>query len=233
MAFSFEEVLDLAMTKRLEGVWTSMLARVLSYDDASETVQLQTIPYVYLDDEPSPMAALPSVRVCFQGGNGGGIKFKLASGDIGTVHFCARSIARFSTDGSQGDPNDARMHDLSDALFVPSNSGGAVLPTETTPDLRIYEPSGGKVALASSPRKAVARDTDTVHSGSLSFTGATVVNANPLLNVTTLTATWTPNIGAPVIQAVALTGPIVAAAVGAPAAIDGAISASSAKVTAG
>jgi len=162
MAFSFEEVLDLALTKRLEGVWTSMLARVLSYNDASETVQLQTIPYVYLDDEPTPMAALPSVRVCFQGGNGGGIKFKLATGDIGTVHFCARSIARFSTDGSQGDPNDARMHDLSDALFVPSNSGGAVLPTEAGSDLRIYEPTGGKVALASTPRLAVARTTDAV-----------------------------------------------------------------------
>lgn len=162
MAFSFEEVLDLAMTKRLEGVWTSMLARVLSYDDAGETVQLQTIPYVYLEDEPTPMAALPNVRVCFQGGNGGGIKFKLATGDIGTVHFCARSIARFQGDGSQGDPNDARMHDLSDALFVPSNSGGAVLPTEAGVDLRIYAPTGGKVALGAPAVLAVARTTDAV-----------------------------------------------------------------------
>lgn len=164
MAFSLEETIDFAITQRLAAVWTTLPARVLSYDDSTQVVSLQPIPAVYIDDDPQPMASLSNVRACFIGGGGGGIKFKLAAGDVGTVHFCARSIAVYQQTGNEGDPGEVRMHDLSDALFSPTNSGGATLPTETGDDLRIYEPTGAKVALGSkgAGRLAVARQTDAV-----------------------------------------------------------------------
>jgi len=229
VAFSLEETIDFALTQRLAAVWTTLLARVLSYDDASQTANLQPFPAVYQDDEPTAIASLSSVRVCF----GGRAKWKLSAGDVGTVHFCARSIAVYQQNGSEGDPGEVRMHDLSDALFDPTNSGGATLPTETGDNLRIYEPTGAKVSLGTAGlgRKAVARNADPVPAGGLNITAVPTVP--PALPGVIITFTYTDANGVTTAQILTLLGILTGAVTGVPAVLAGKITATSAKVEAG
>lgn len=47
------------------------------------------------------------------------IKLPVAAGDFGRVVFCDRSLDNWIVKGGVVDPNDVRLHDLSDGVFVP------------------------------------------------------------------------------------------------------------------
>lgn len=64
------------------------------------------------------------------------VKYPIAVGDTGMIAFCDRSLAVWSAgDGSVADPADSRMHDLTDAVFIPGLVPFANQTDDETDDL--------------------------------------------------------------------------------------------------
>lgn len=114
-----------AIENRLDSVHVSMPGRVVSYDPATQSANVQ--PCVsqsrYSESgerEARPLPVLPSIPVRHVGGGGFRTTVPIKPGDTGTLVFCSCSIEQWVCgDGRPVDPNDDRRHTLSDAYFEP------------------------------------------------------------------------------------------------------------------
>lgn len=119
-----------AMQAQLEDLvrtwFTSMPARVVSFDRATQSISAQPLIMAVDEDERGERraTALPVVNhvpVAFIG-NGAGFRlnFDLSAGDtVLLVHTCA-SLDRWLSKGGLVDPEDPRRFDLTDAVAIPS-----------------------------------------------------------------------------------------------------------------
>lgn len=108
--------------KRIE-IHTTLPARVVSFNAADNTVQVEVmINQVLKDGEPSELPLLVDVPVQFPRGGGFVLTFPISSGDEGLVVFSERCIDGWWQTGEKAVPMEKRIHDYSDAFFIPGVS---------------------------------------------------------------------------------------------------------------
>lgn len=121
-----EEVLRAAVHQGLMDVHTALPGRVERYDPDKQKADVKPLLMrtVIHDDGTELSEALPvipDVPVMFPRGGGFFISFPVEQGDFVLLVFCERSIDKYLAGyGTDTDPVDLRMHDLSDAVAIPA-----------------------------------------------------------------------------------------------------------------
>lgn len=124
------EVIKAAMEQRLSNVHVSLPAKITKYDAATQKVEVQPLlkrPLLSRDDvelDAESIPVIPDVPVAFpRGGEGSGsffLTWPLEPGDLVHLVFSERSLDIWlDGDGSEVDPVDFTMHNLSDAVAYP------------------------------------------------------------------------------------------------------------------
>ena len=99
---------------------TALPAKVVSFDPAKQTVSLAIqIKMQLVDGSGADIPPLLDVPVSFPRGGGFAVTFPLKAGDEGIAIFSERCIDGWWQNGSASTPLDFRLHDLSDAMFIP------------------------------------------------------------------------------------------------------------------
>lgn len=116
-----EEMLRVAIDGLLSQVWTSLPGYIVSYDASSNTatVQLGVQGQIGTPNETPKTVNYPvlsGVPVVFPRGGGATLTFPVTEGDECWVSFACRAIGGWKQSGGVQPPNDARRHDLSDAV---------------------------------------------------------------------------------------------------------------------
>jgi hypothetical protein len=128
---------------------TAIPARVLSYDPATQSADVQPLLKRRLKNgQVLSRAAITGVPVVFPAAGGGIITFPIQAGDTVLLIFSQRSIDRWvQSDGGEVDPLDNRMHAISDAIAIPGlTSFPNALSGDT--DRVIIKFQGAQIALA-------------------------------------------------------------------------------------
>ncbi|AMQ94641.1 baseplate protein [Aggregatibacter actinomycetemcomitans] len=99
---------------------TALPAKVVSFDPAKQTVTLAVqIKMQLADGSGADIPPLVDVPVSFPRGGGFAVTFPLQAGDEGIAIFSERCIDGWWHSGGASLPLDFRLHDLSDAMFIP------------------------------------------------------------------------------------------------------------------
>jgi len=128
---SLDFILNQAIRSRMMDLHVCLPGRVERYDkDKQEVDILPTLKKKYKSEESdTDRPIIPSVPVRWTSADSGKafIHLPLKIGDIGWLHFSDRSIDNWlsSTNNNPVLPDDIRIHDVSDAYFVP---GGLPFP---------------------------------------------------------------------------------------------------------
>lgn len=140
-----EEAIRVALDAFQSRLHTSLPGVVVSYDRTKMTAVIQpTIMFEVRDQagtwRPVKLPVIPDVPVQWPGGGGFSLTFPLAAGDEGWLVFSERCIDAWWQLGGTQVQAEHRMHDLSDAMFLPKvRSLPKVLspnPSATTVQLR-------------------------------------------------------------------------------------------------
>ena len=120
-----EELLTMAMTSFLADVHTSMPGRVEEYYPDTQKADIKPLlkrRIVHGDGTEllEALPVIPDVPIHFLRAAGFFMSFPIKKGDFVCLHFTERSIDNYlSGTGEDTDPDEFRMHDLSDAVAVP------------------------------------------------------------------------------------------------------------------
>ncbi len=99
---------------------TALPAKVVNFDATKQTVTLAVqIKMQLADGSGAEIPPLVDVPVSFPRGGGFAVTFPLQAGDEGIAVFSERCIDGWWQNGSTSLPLDFRLHDLSDAMFIP------------------------------------------------------------------------------------------------------------------
>jgi hypothetical protein len=102
---------------------TTLIGQVVSYDDTTNTAEIQpVVNAVRFGDAGTLTKQLPvlaDVPVVLPGSGKTWLTFGPAVGSYGVIAVTDREIATWLTNGGIVDPEDVRMHSLSDAVFYP------------------------------------------------------------------------------------------------------------------
>ena len=125
------EVIADALESRLLDVHVALPGRVLKYDVATQTVQIELGVHRMLEtDEGAPVAeplpVLENIPVAFPRVATGFLSFPVAAGDPGLVVFCETSIDQWRSKGTPTQPGDRRRHSLTGGVFVPGLAPNAL-----------------------------------------------------------------------------------------------------------
>jgi hypothetical protein len=117
------DVIDTALTRRLQGVHTALPARVEAYDAATQTVDAQPLVQAFALEEDGTFTwyALPVVThvpVTFTGGGGFRGTYPVAQGDTVLLVFAEASLDAWQPAGGVSQPPDLRRHHLADAIAI-------------------------------------------------------------------------------------------------------------------
>lgn len=115
----FEQVLTNAIEARLLEVHTS-LPCVITNVRSNSIVDIQ--PLLQRKYRDGSLVKLPIIQNCpvsHPRGNDYWIKLPLSVNDKGTALFAERSLDNWLASGDFVDPNDHRLHHLTDAIFIP------------------------------------------------------------------------------------------------------------------
>lgn len=114
-----------SIESRLEDVHTSAVGKVLSYDSATQTADIQPmVQRVVPGDEAGNLQAesfphIPNVPVIFLRTKTFESHFELEVGDSVLLLFLARSIAEWRATGVESTPGDVRLHSLGNVVALP------------------------------------------------------------------------------------------------------------------
>lgn len=99
---------------------TALPAKVVSFNPSKQTVTLAVqIKMQLADGNGADIPPLVDVPVSFPRGGGFAVTFPLKAGDEGIAIFSERCIDGWWQNGTASTPLDFRLHDLSDAMFIP------------------------------------------------------------------------------------------------------------------
>lgn len=163
IGLTLEQVLDQAITSRLEGVWSALPGRVLAFDPTGPSVAVQPFPSIYQNGEAVDLPILHSVPVAYPSGGGASLTYPLQAGDVVLLVFSTLPLARYRDEDAEGDPTEARRFDLSDAWALPLAAGNA--PSATAGRTILTQPDSGKVQIGdalSTPAAARLNDEVTI-----------------------------------------------------------------------
>jgi hypothetical protein len=110
--------------KEKSKIFTTLIGQVVSYDGATNTCSVIPVQRRIRVNDPNHTTTidLPQLDdVPVKQFGSGKLLFSVApqEGSYGEITICQRSIERWALDGGIGDPDSARMFDISDALFSP------------------------------------------------------------------------------------------------------------------
>ena len=120
-----EEVMSLAVNHYLQDVHTCMPGTITEYDPVKQRVSVKPSikrRIVHSDgtEATEEIPVIPNVPMQFPRGGGAFFALPMKKGDPVLLHFAERSIDSWaSSSGGVVDPNDVRMHDLTDAIATP------------------------------------------------------------------------------------------------------------------
>ena len=117
------DVINQVMQKSQVDIKVALPARVISFDAKKQTATIEVmINYIMQDD--TDLAIPPLVDIPVQFSRGGGFTFTcpISKGDEGIALFHDRCIDGWMDTGKKGRPIDYRLHDFSDACFIPGIS---------------------------------------------------------------------------------------------------------------
>lgn len=117
------EVLDLALTRRLEELHTMLPGRIESFDAATQTADVQPLVHALALQEDGnrvavPLPVLPGIPVVFPGSGGYRSTYPVAKGDSVLVLFAEACIDAWQPHGGAVEPGSRRRHHLADAVAV-------------------------------------------------------------------------------------------------------------------
>ena len=99
---------------------TALPAKVVNFNPVKQTVTLAVqIKMQLTDGSSADIPPLVDVPVSFPRGGGFAVTFPLQAGDEGIAIFSERCIDGWWHSGGVSLPLDFRLHDLSDAMFIP------------------------------------------------------------------------------------------------------------------
>jgi len=140
---SDQELIRRALEARLAEVHTALVCRVISYDPATQTAEIQPmvkrlVPSAkdgVLESEAYPR--IKNVPVAFPRSGLFTFHFPLTFGDTGLVVCSERSLAEWRTTALESAPGDARLHALAGAVFFPGlyPMASPMVPSGTNPEL--------------------------------------------------------------------------------------------------
>lgn len=120
---SAEGAADAAIDAAILRVHTALPGRVVSFDPDGPTATVQVmIDQVLTGGSAAPLPPLVDVPVQFPRAGGFVITFPVKGGDEGQIIFNERCIDGWHQSGQPGPPMDYRLHDYSDASFIPGIS---------------------------------------------------------------------------------------------------------------
>lgn len=115
-----ETATDLQIQQAQLNLHTALPAKVVSFDAVKQTVTLAVqIKMQLADGSGADIPPLVDVPVSFPRGGGFAVTFPLRAGDEGIALFSERCIDGWWQSGGASLPLDFRLHDLSDAMFIP------------------------------------------------------------------------------------------------------------------
>lgn len=115
---SLTEVLDTAATSLSADIKCHLPARVVSFDGRN-TVSVEVMVTQVIDGKALPYPILADVPVGFLRAGGFSFTVPIKPGDEGQLYFNDRCIDGWFTTGKVSAPVDFRLHDISDASFMP------------------------------------------------------------------------------------------------------------------
>lgn len=115
---SMEEVVRAAVDAARSQTFTSLPAKVVSYDAGKQTIKAQITVKAYIQQEDGSTKAvdypqLEDVPVQFPGGGDQVMTFPVKAGDEVLISFASRSVDSWQQSGGDQAPQDAGMNNLS------------------------------------------------------------------------------------------------------------------------
>lgn len=124
------ELLEQAKERAVMDVRVSMPARIVSFDAATKTAQVEImLKMVDEDDAPVDYPPLTDCPCLFTRGGGFHVVHPYKAGDNGVVLFSDRCLDGWFESGQAAVPMDYRIHSMSDAYFI----GGSDNMTNVSP----------------------------------------------------------------------------------------------------
>jgi hypothetical protein len=171
----------------LRRVNTALPGRIDSYDPSSGKATVQPLlREKYADGDVVDLPIIPNVPVVFPRTAAASITLPVARGDGVLLLFCQRSMDTWLSSGGIANPDDIRMHSLSDAIAIPGLVPFSVGGTGDT-DLVIRRDNalfkiqgGGKIAFGTSSAELLDLLDQTLDA----IIASTCVNGAPLTEVT-------------------------------------------------
>ena len=157
MSNSLEEVVRAAIESYLMETHTSIPAIVETVNNDSTVNATVAVQRVLVSDEKVTVPTLAKVPVSYFGNSDFEITFPLKKGDEGVILFSERDISRFIKNGGISSPTVLRMHEYSDAVFIPSSlsngkrtsvSGGGIKISDKQNGFNIEISSGNGVVIS-------------------------------------------------------------------------------------
>lgn len=197
---SFEETLRAMFDDFKSGQFTSMPARVVSYDAQKQTISAQpTIKAYVLQKDGTSKATeypvIPDIPVQFPGAGGQTMTFPVKAGDECLLNFCSRSQDSWQQSGGVQAPMDTGMNNLSNAFaMLGFRSNPRALQNVSTTATEVRSDDGNtKISLSGEGGVGVSTDKSvtvaaaqgvsiTGGAGNVTFTGTLIVTGEIILN---------------------------------------------------
>lgn len=174
---SFEETLRAMFDDFRSGQFTSMPARVVSYDAQKQTISAQpTIKAYVLQKDGTSKATeypvIPDIPVQFPGSGGQTMTFPVKAGDECLLNFCSRSQDSWQQSGGVQAPMDTGMNNLSNAFAMLGFRSNPRALTNVSTDATEVRSDDGNTKISLSGAGGVGISTDK----SVGITAANGVN---------------------------------------------------------
>ena len=157
---SLEETINTAIDNALKELHTSLPAKVLKFDSAKQTVNLEIQQKrLYADGDKLTPPPLIDVPVHMFRAGGFAITMPINVGDTGFVIFAERSLDEWQVLGNAEVPTDSRLHSLSDGTFFPTLHSDKNHISSYSSNLEIRTESGnGKLEISPAGKIELSKD---------------------------------------------------------------------------
>lgn len=178
------EVLRRFLDARVAELWTSLPARVKTYDAATQTADLEPVVRMprAIDEEDlehEDLPVLPNVPVVFPRGGGASITWPLQAGDHVLVVFSSLSTGEWRRTGATADAKDVSRNGLGSAFALAGVAPDLDTLAHASEDALVLE-HGTKVMIGADATEKIARD-DLVMARIEELADA-ILNATPTAN---------------------------------------------------
>ncbi|MEA3330598.1 MAG: Gp138 family membrane-puncturing spike protein [Campylobacterota bacterium] len=154
------ETINIAIDNALKELHTSLPAKVLKFNSAKQTVNLELQQKrLYIDDTELTPPPLVDVPVQMFRAGGFSMTMPISVGDTGFVVFAERSLDEWQVLGEVRVPEDSRTHSVSDGVFFPTLHNDKNPITSYSANLEIRTESGnGKLAISPEGKIELSKD---------------------------------------------------------------------------